>query len=66
MSNLKKYVLYFAVKQINDHTDITVNHKQQKESDTLDISAPLKMNGKQRGAFAAKLAQMSELSDRAK
>lgn len=92
MSNFKKYVLDFAVKQINEHTDVTVKYKQQKEgrritgfiftfktktkpkkaistkkeSDTLDISAPLKMNDKQRGTFAAKLAQMSELSDRAK
>jgi len=88
----KRRVLDLAVKQINEHTDITVEydqHKQgkvitgftfkfkvktkpkkvsntKKESGTLDISAPLKMNEKQRGTFAAKLAQMSELSDRAK
>ena len=92
MSNFKKYVLDFAVKQINDHTDITVKNKQQKEgrritgfiftfkakakpkktvttkrdSDTPDIFASLTMIDKQRGTFAAKFAQMSKLSDRAK
>lgn len=88
----KRRVLDLAVKQINEHTDITVEydqHKQgkvitgftfkfkvktkpkkvsntKKESGTLDISAPLKMNDKQRGTFSAKLAQMNELSSRAK
>lgn len=92
MSNFKKYVLDFAVKQINEHTDITVKYDQHKEgrnivgftfkfkvktkdkkaidskrdSDTPDMLTPLQMTDKQRGTFAAKLSQMSELSDRAK
>lgn len=31
MSNFKKYVLDFAVKQINDHTDINVKYEQEKK-----------------------------------
>lgn len=31
MSNFKKYVLDFAVQQINEHTDITVKYDQHKE-----------------------------------
>ena len=92
MSNFKKYVLDFAVQQINEHTDITVKYDQHKQgriitgftfnfkvkakskkaleskrdSDTPDMLTPIKMTDKQRGAFASKLSQMSELSSYAK
>ena len=92
MSDFKKYVLDFAVKQINEHTDITVKYDQHKQgrtitgftfkfkikvkskkaleskrdNDTPDMLTPLKMTDKQRGAFASKLSQMSELSSHAK
>lgn len=88
----KRRVLDLAVKQINEHTDITVEYEQHKQgrvitgftfkfkvkvkskkakalsrdSDTPDILALLKMTDKQRGVFAAKLSQMSELSSHAK
>ena len=92
MSDFKKYVLDFAVQQINEHTDITVKYEQHKQgriitgftfnfkvkakskktikskrdSDTPDMLTPIKMTDKQRGAFASKLSQMSELSSYAK
>ena len=92
MSNFKKYVLDFAVQQVNEHTDITVKYDQHKQgriitgftfnfkvktkpkkaieskrdSDTPDMLTSLKMTDKQRGAFASKLSQMSELSSYAK
>lgn len=92
MSNFKKYVLDFAVQQINEHTDITVKYDQHKQgriitgftfkfkvknktknirksdrdSNTPDMLTALKMTDKQRGTFASKLSQMSELSNRAK
>lgn len=92
MSNFKKFVLDFAVKQINTYTDITVKYDQHKEgrsivgftfklkvkckrnsdiaskrdSDTPDMLTVLKMTDKQRGTFASKLSQMSELSSNAK
>jgi plasmid replication initiation protein len=92
MSDFKKYVLDFAVQQINEHTDITVKYDQHKQgriitgftfnfkvkvkskkaleskrdSDTPDMLTVLKMTDKQRGAFASKLSQMSELSSYAK
>lgn len=92
MSDFKKYVLDFAVQQINEHTDITVKYDQHKQgriitgftfnfkvkakskkiieskrdSDTPDMLTPIKMTDKQRGAFASKLSQMSELSSYAK
>ena len=92
MSDFKKYVLDFSVKQLNEHTDITVEYEQhkqgrvitgftfkfkintkaqkaletKKDADTPEILIPLKMTHKQRGAFAAKLARMSELSSYAK
>lgn len=92
MSNFKKYVLDFAVQQVNEHTDITVKYDQHKQgrsitgftfkfkikakskklleskrdSDTLDMFTALKMTDKQRGVFAVKLSQMSELSSHAK
>lgn len=92
MSDFKKYVLDFAVQQINEHTDITVaydQHKQgriitgftfnfkvkakskkalelKRDSDTPDMLTAIKMTDKQRGAFAFKLSQMSELSSYAK
>lgn len=92
MSDFKKYVLDFAVQQINEHTDITVKYDQHKQgrvitgftfnfkvktkskktieskrdSDTPDMLTSLKMTDKQRGAFASKLSQMSELSSYAK
>ena len=31
MSDFKKYVLDFAVQQINEHTDITVKYDQHKQ-----------------------------------
>ena len=31
MSNFKKYVLDFAVQQVNEHTDITVKYDQHKQ-----------------------------------
>ena len=92
MSDFKKYVLDFAVLQINEHTDITVKYDQHKQgriitgftfnfkvkakskktveskrdSDTPDMLTAIKMTDKQRGAFASKLSQMSELSSYAK
>ena len=92
MSNFKKYVLDFAVQQINEHTDITVKYDQHKQgrvitgftfkfkvktktknarksdraSNTPDMLTAIKMTDKQRGAFASKLSQMSELSGHAK
>lgn len=92
MSDFKKYVLDFAVQQINEHTDITVKYDQHKQgriitgftfnfkvkakakkaietkrdSDTPDMLTAIKMTDKQRGAFASKLSQMSELSSYAK
>ena len=92
MSNFKKYVLDFAVQQVNEHTDITVKYDQHKQgriitgftfsfkikvkskkaieskrdSDTPDMLTAIKMTDKQRGAFASKLSQMSELSSYAK
>ncbi|PJX20103.1 RepB family plasmid replication initiator protein (plasmid) [Psychrobacter sp. L7] len=90
MSDFKKYVLDFAVQQINEHTDITVKYDQHKkgrvitgftfkfkvknktknarksDSDTPDMLTAIKMTDKQRGAFASKLSQMSELSSYAK
>lgn len=92
MSDFKKYVLDFAVQQINEHTDITVKYNQHKQgriitgftfifkvktktkkaieskrdSDTPDMLTAIKMTDKQRGAFASKLSQMSELSSYAK
>ncbi|WP_201618358.1 replication initiation protein RepM [Psychrobacter urativorans] len=92
MSNFKKYVLDFAVQQINEHTDITVKYDQHKQGriitgftfkfkvkaktkkaieskrdiDTPDMLTSLKMTDKQRGTFAAKLSQMSDLSSYAK
>ena len=92
MSDFKKYVLDFAVQQINEHTDITVKYDQHKQgriitgftfnfkvkakskkaleskrdSDIPDMLTVLKMTDKQRGAFASKLSQMSELSSYAK
>ena len=92
MSDFKKYVLDFAVQQINEHTDITVKYDQHKQgriitgftfnfkvkskakkaietkrdSDTPDMFTAIKMTDKQRGAFASKLSQMSELSSYAK
>lgn len=92
MSDFKKYVLDFAVQQINEHTDITVKYDQHKQgriitgftfnfkvkakskkaveskrdSDTPDMLTVIKMTDKQRGAFASKLSQMSELSSYAK
>lgn len=92
MSNFKKYVLDFAVQQINEHTDINVKYDQHKQgriitgftfrfkvkanlkkaieskrdSDTPDMLTALKMTDKQRGTFAGKLSQMSELSSRAR
>jgi len=92
MSNFKKYVLDFAVQQVNEHTDITVKYDQHKQgrvitgftfsfkikakskkaieskrdSDTPDMLTAIKMTDKQRGAFASKLSQMSELSNYAK
>ena len=92
MSNFKKYVLDFAVQQVNEHTDITVKYDQHKQGRTItgftfnfkvkaksknvirskgDIDTPdmltvIKMTDKQRGAFASKLSQMSELSSYAK
>jgi len=79
----KRRVLDLAVKQINKHTDITVEYEQHKQSRVItgftfrfkvkvkskeaglldrDRIASLKMTDKQRGVFAAKLSQMSELS----
>lgn len=92
MSDFKKYVLDFAVQQINEHTDITVKYDQHKQgriiigftfnfkvktkskkiveskrdSNTPDMLTAIKMTDKQRGAFASKLSQMSELSNHAK
>ena len=92
MSDFKKYVLDFAVQQINEHTDITVKYDQHKQgriitgftfnfkvkatskkvieskrdSDTPDMLTAIKMTDKQRGSFASKLSQMSELSSYAK
>lgn len=92
MSDFKKYVLDFAVQQVNKHTDVTVKYEQHKEGrsivgftfkfkvkascnsarepkrdgDTPDMLTVLKMTDKQRGTFAAKLSQMSELSSHAK
>ena len=92
MSDFKKYVLDFAVQQINEHTDITVKYDQHKQGriitgftfnfkvktkskktieqkrdgDTPDMLTAIKMTDKQRGAFASKLSQMSELSSYAK
>ena len=92
MSDFKKYVLDFAVQQINEHTDITVKYDQHKQgrvitgftfnfkvkakskktieskrdSNTPDMLTTIKMTDKQRGAFASKLSQMSELSSYAK
>lgn len=92
MSDFKKYVLDFAVQQINEHTDITVKYDQHKQgriitgftfnfkvkakvkksiekkrdSDNPDMLTAIKMTDKQRGAFASKLSQMSELSSYAK
>lgn len=92
MSDFKKYVLDFAVQQINEHTDITVKYDQHKQgriitgftfnfkvkakvkkaietkrdSATPDMLTAIKMTDKQRGAFASKLSQMSELSSYAK
>lgn len=92
MSNFKKYVLDFAVQQVNEHTDITVKYDQHKQgriitgftfsfkvktkskktieskrdSNTPDMLTAIKMTDKQRGAFASKLSQMSELSSHAK
>ena len=92
MSDFKKYVLDFAVQQINEHTDITVKYDQHKQgriitgftfnfkvkakpkkaleskrdSNTPDMLTVVKMTDKQRGAFASKLSQMSELSSYAK
>lgn len=92
MSNFKKYVLDFAVQQVNEHTDITVKYDQHKQgriitgftfsfkvktkskktieskrdSNTPDMLTAIKMTDKQRGAFASKLSQMSELSSYAK
>ena len=92
MSDFKKYVLDFAVQQINEHTDITVKYDQHKQGriitgftfkfkmkaqpkkitepkrdiNTPDMLTAIKMTDKQRGAFAAKLSQMSELSSYAK
>ena len=92
MSNFKKYVLDFAVQQVNEHTDITVRYDQHKQgrtitgftfnfkvktkskkvieskrdSNTPDMLTAIKMTDKQRGVFASKLSQMSELSSYAK
>ena len=92
MSDFKKYVLDFAVNQINEHTDITVKYKQHKQgrvitgftfefkvktrpkkaikskrdNDTPDMFNAIKMTDKQRGVFASKLSQMSDLSRYAK
>lgn len=88
----KRRVLDLAVKQINEHTDITVDYEQHKQgrvitgftfkfrikdkikkaleskrdADTPDMLTSLKMTDKQRGVFASKLSQMSELSSHAK
>ena len=85
----KRRVLDLAVKQINKHTDITVEYEQHKQGRVItgftfrfkvkvrskearlsdrDSATPtlLKMTDKQRGVFAAKLSQMSELSNHAK
>lgn len=35
MSNFKKYVLDFAIKQINEHTDITAKYEQSKQGRTI-------------------------------
>ena len=85
----KRRVLDLAVKQINQHTDITVEYEQHKQGRVItgftfrfkvkikpkkaklleidsDTPVSLKMTDKQRGVFAAKLSQMSELSSHAK
>lgn len=85
----KRRVLDLAVKQINKHTDITVEYEQHKQGRVItgftfrfkvkvrskearlsdsNSATPiaLKMTDKQRGVFAAKLSQMSELSSYAK
>ena len=40
--------------------------EQKKDGDTPDMLTAIKMTDKQRGAFASKLSQMSELSGHAK
>lgn len=85
----KRRVLDLAVKQINKHTDITIEYEQHKQGRIItgftfrfkvkakskkarlldndsDMTVSLKMTDKQRGVFAAKLSQMSELSSHAK
>lgn len=92
MGNFKSRVLEHAIKEINEHTNITVSYDQHKEGRTIvgftfkfkvktrskkaveskrdtntpDMFTTIKMTDKQRGVFASKLSQMSELSNHAK
>lgn len=89
MSDFKKGVLNLSVKEINEHTDLTVSYEQQKrgriitgfvfdfkqkskrkkpkeneqqrDPNTPDMLAPIKMTDAQRKMFAGKLAHLPEL-----
>lgn len=91
MSNFKKFVLDFAIKQINDHTDLSATYTQKKQgrkivgftftfkaktkskktpkpplerdTNTVDMLAPISMTDKQRQLFAGKLAELGELGE---
>lgn len=55
MSNFKKYVLDFAVQQINEHTDITVKYDQHKQGRIITgFTFKFKVTAKPKNAIASK------------
>ena len=78
MSNFKSYVLDFAIKQVNELTDITAKYEQhktgriisgfsfkvaQKKTKTPNTKVDLpKLTEAQRHLFATKLSQLPEVS----
>lgn len=77
ISDLKKRVLDISIKQLNEHTDITVEYEQHKKGRSiygfsfsfkqkqteqpLDNIKALKMTNSQRFLFAEKIAQLPEM-----
>lgn len=55
MSDFKKYVLDFAIKQINEHTDITVKYEQHKQGRVITgFTFRFEIKGKPKNAIELK------------
>ncbi len=59
MERFKTSVLELAIKQINEHTDITVKYEQHKRGRSISLSS--KMTDAQRHMFANKLSELPEM-----